>query len=416
MDSDSSGYILIMVALIAVMAYLSAVGSAFSSADGSKLKTMADSGDRKADRALKVIAGRDKLRVSILTMNTVLVIVVTAMSTALSMHLWGTLGAVLAAAATAVISILCCVAFGAVGEARAERLAKVSVTAIRAVETVLIPVSVPLVRMKRRIFRPLSEGSGTAVTEDEILTMLEEAENAGSIEEEHSELIQKAIGFYDLAVEDVMTPRPSICAVDSECSNDEVAEIFRKTGYSRLPVYEEDMDKIIGVINHKDFCNNVMGTTKNITDYIVPAIFVSTTMKISDLLQKMQKMKIHMAVVIDEYGGTEGLITVEDIVEELVGEIFDEHDAVISKDILPLQNGSFRVKCGTNINKLFEYFGIEEIPDVVTVNGWVVMNLDKMPEKNDTFETAADGKRMKVRVTKADGRKAVEINLKVEEA
>lgn len=295
-------------------------------------------------------------------------------------------------------------------------MAKASAPVIRAVETVLSPVSVPLVRMKRRIFRPLSEGSGTAVTEDEILTMLEEAENAGSIEEEHSELIQKAIGFYDLAVEDVMTPRPSICAVDSECSNDEVAEIFRKTGYSRLPVYEEDMDKIIGVINHKDFCNNVMGTTKNITDYIVPAIFVSTTMKISDLLQKMQKMKIHMAVVIDEYGGTEGLITVEDIVEELVGEIFDEHDAVISKDILPLQNGSFRVKCGTNINKLFEYFGIEEIPDVVTVNGWVVMNLDKMPEKNDTFETAADGKRMKVRVTKADGRKAVEINLKVEEA
>ncbi len=416
MDSDSSGYILIMVALIAVMAYLSAVGSAFSSADGSKLKTMADSGDRKADRALKVIAGRDKLRVSILTMNTVLVIVVTAMSTALSMHLWGTLGAVLAAAATAVISILCCVAFGAVGEARAERLAKVSVTAIRAVETVLIPVSVPLVRMKRRISRPLSDDGETAVTEEEILTMLEKAENAGSIEEEHSELIQKAIGFYDLVVEDVMTPRPTICAVNSECSNDDLAGTFRRTGYSRLPVYEEDMDRIVGVVNQKDFHNHVMGTTRSIMDYIVPVIFVSTTMKISELLQKMQEMKIHMAVVIDEYGGTEGLITVEDIVEELVGEIFDEHDAVVSKDILPLQNGSYRVKCGTNINKLFEYFGIEEIPDVVTVNGWVVMNLDKMPEKNDTFETVADGRRMKVRVTKADGRKAVEINLKVEEA
>ena len=245
--------------------------------------------------------------------------------------------------------------------------------------------------------------------------MVEEAEEVGGIDETQSELLQNAIEFYDLNAEDVMTPRPEMKAIDIECPEDEVAEIFRQTGLSRLPVYEEDIDKIIGVLNQKDFHNYIAGTGKSISDYVVPVVFVGTVMKISDLLRKMQHLKIHMAIVIDEYGGTEGLVTMEDIIEELVGEIFDEHDAVISKDIMPLQNGSFRVKCSANINKVFDYFELEEVPDVVTVNGWVVMELDKLPERNDKFETIIENKKLKVRVTKADSRKALEINLAVEE-
>ena len=195
-----------------------------------------------------------------------------------------------------------------------------------------------------------------------------------------------------------------------------MAKIFVKTGFSRLPVYEEDIDRITGVINQKDFYNYVMGTEKSVADGVVPVVFVSTVMKISDLLRKMQHLKTHMAIVTDEYGGTEGLVTMEDIIEELVGEIFDEHDAVISNDIIPLNNGSFRVKCSANINKVFDYFGIDDIPDVVTVNGWVVMSMDKLPAKNDTFEEIIGDKKLRVRIIKANERKAIEINLKVENA
>ena len=140
------------------------------------------------------------------------------------------------------------------------------------------------------------------------------------------------------------------------------------------------------------------------------------TMKIFDLLRKMQQQQTHMAIVIDEYGGTSGLVTMEDMIEELVGEIYDEFDVIVNKEIMPLQNGSYRVQCSANLSKVLDYFGIdEEIPEVNTVNGFVAMMLDHLPNKDDRFETIIDYKRLKVRVTKADDRKALEINLVVED-
>ena len=415
MDSDSSICLAIVVVLVVMTAYFSAVGAAFSSVSESGLKAMADDGDRKAGRALKTSAGREKLRITVMSANMASAMVAAVLCACVFADIWGTPGAVIAVVIVAAVMITCSSLFAALGEKRAGSLVKSSVPFIRTLEAVMTPVSVPLLKMRRQISGRDAGSEASAVTEEEILTMLEEAETAGSIGEEHSELIQKAIGFYDLKAEDVMTPRPSIRAVDSECSNDAIFDVFKRTEYSRLPVYEEELDKIIGVINEKDFRNHVYGTSKSILDHIVPVIFVSASMKISELLQKMQEMKIQMAIVIDEYGGTEGLVTVEDIIEELVGEIFDEHDAVISKDIMPLQNGSYRIKCSAGISRVFEYFDIEKVPDVATVNGWVVMNLDKMPEKNDTFEAVEDGRKMKVRVTKADGKKAVEINLRIED-
>ena len=246
--------------------------------------------------------------------------------------------------------------------------------------------------------------------------MVEEAETGGGIDEERSELIQNAIEFDELTAEEVMTPRPEMVAVDTECSEEELAKLFEETGFSRIPVYEEDIDKIIGVINQKDFHYHVVGTNKQISDYVSPVVFVAETMKIFDLLRKMQQLKTHMAIVIDEYGGTSGLVTMEDIIEELVGEIYDEYDVIANKEIMPLQNGSYRVICSANLAKVFDYFGIDEdITEVNTVNGWVSMMLDHLPKKDDRFETEIDRKKLKVRVTKADARKAIEINLVCED-
>ena len=416
MGSGMTADIIAIIILIMCSAYFSATETAFTSANRIKLKNMAGDGNKKAERVLVLSEKYDKLLTTILIGNNIVNIGMTSIATVLFIELFGAYGATVA---TVVITIVVLI-FGEItpkniAKEKSEGFAMAVAPFVKFLMTILTPVNFIFTKWKQLVAKIFRLDTDNTITGDEILTMVEEAEEVGGIDETQSELLQNAIEFYDLNAEDVMTPRPEMKAIDIECPEDEVAEIFRQTGLSRLPVYEEDIDKIIGVLNQKDFHNYIAGTGKSISDYVVPVVFVGTVMKISDLLRKMQHLKIHMAIVIDEYGGTEGLVTMEDIIEELVGEIFDEHDAVISKDIMPLQNGSFRVKCSANINKVFDYFELEEVPDVVTVNGWVVMELDKLPERNDKFETIIENKKLKVRVTKADSRKALEINLAVEE-
>ena len=218
-----------------------------------------------------------------------------------------------------------------------------------------------------------------------------------------------------MRAEDVLTPRVDMQAIDIQMTEEEVAEVFKETGFSRLPVYEDDLDKILGVLNQKDFHNYIVGTNKTISDFVKPVAFVAGTMKIATLLKKLQAMKAHIAIIVDEYGGTEGLVTMEDIIEELVGDIYDEHDAIMSQEVTLLQNGSYRVMCNANLAKIFDFFGIDEELDVNTVNGWVVLELDKLPVKGDSFETTYGNKHVKVRVTKATQRRALEINLVIDE-
>ncbi len=416
MNSDIIGDIIVIVVLIMFSAYFSATETAFTSINKIRMKNMAGDGDKKAESVLKLSEKYDKLLTTILVGNNIVNITMTSVATVLFIDLFGAIGASIA---TVVITVVVLI-FGEItpkniAKEKPEGFSKFSAPILKFFMTLLTPINFIFTLWKQFIAKIFKLGDDEAITGDEILTMVEEAEEGGGIEKMHSELIQNAIEFYELTAEDVMTPRPEMEAIETDCPKEELAEIFKSTGYSRLPVYEEDIDKIIGVINQKDFHNHIVGTNKNIVDYVTPVVFVSTVIKISDLLKKMQQVKTHMAIVIDEYGGTEGLVTMEDIIEELVGEIYDEHDAVISKDIMPLQNGSYRVKCSANLAKVLDYFDVEEEYDVVTVNGWVVLELDNLPKKNDKFETEIDGKLFKARVTKADDRKAIEINLTVKD-
>ena len=415
MSSDAIWDIIIIIVLIMLSAYFSATETAFTSINKIRLKNMAGDGDRKAERVLQLSEKYDKLLTTILVGNNIVNITMTAIATVLFVKLLGPYGPTVA---TVVITVIVLI-FGEItpkniAKEKPESFAMASAPVLKKLMTILTPVNFVFTKWKQLIARIFRLDNTDAITEDELLTMVEEAESSGGFEENQSELIQNAIEFNEITAEDVMTPRPEMKAIDVECPKEELAVLFKETGYSRLPVYEEEIDKIIGVINQKDFHNYIAGTNRNIADYVMPVVFVSTAIKISDLLKKMQQLKTHMAIVIDEYGGTEGLVTMEDIIEELVGEIFDEHDVVISKDIMPLQNGSFRVKCSANISKVFDYFEVEEVPDVMTVNGWVVLELDKLPSRNDSFERIIEDKKLTVRVTKADDRKAIEINLRVE--
>ena len=412
-----TGQIIAIIILILFSAYFSATETAFTSMNKIKLKTMAGDGDEKAQKVLDLGEKYDKLLTTILLGNNVVNITMTAIATVLFVGLLAHNGA---AVSTIVITVVVLI-FGEItpkniAKEKPEAFAKFSAPFISFLMAVLTPLTFIFSKWKNLISKVFSLNSEEKITDDEILTMVEEAETGGGIDEERSELIQNAIEFDELTAEEVMTPRPEMVAIESDCSEEELAKLFEETGFTRLPVYEEDIDKIIGVINQKDFHYHVVGTDKHISDYITPVVFVAETMKIFDLLRKMQQLKTHMAIVIDEYGGTSGLVTMEDIIEELVGEIYDEYDVIANKEIMPLQNGSYRVRSSANLAKVFDYFDIDEdIPEVNTVNGWVAMMLDHLPKKDDKFETEIDRKKLKVRVTKADARKSIEINLVCED-
>lgn len=415
MDSHIIVDIVAIVILVTLSAYFSATETAFTSLNRIRMKNMANEGNKRAQLVLNLESKYDKLLTTILIGNNIVNISMTAIATVLFVELCGAYGATIS---TVVITIVVLI-FGEISPKNVakevpEKFSLFSAPIINLMMTVLTPVTFLFTQWKKLLSKIFKLGEERTITEDELLTMVEEAENVGGIESEQSELIQNAIEFNDLEVWDVLTPRIDMKAIEIDTPKEEIARLFKETGFSRFPVYEDDVDKILGVLNQKDFHNYIVGTNKSIADYIKPVVFVPAGVKASALLKKMQQMKTHLAIAVDEYGGTEGLVTLEDIIEELVGEIYDEHDAVMSQEIIPLQNGSFRVKCNANIEKVLDYFDIEEEMREQTVNGWVVRNLDKLPSRDDTFQQQIDNKLFKVRVTKADDRRALEINLVVE--
>lgn len=415
MDTYLSSVVAI-IALVVLSAYFSATETAFTSLNRIKVKNLVNDGDERAKRVLELSENYDKLLTTILIGNNIVNIAMTAVSTVLFIELYGDYGATIS---TIVITVVVLI-FGEISpkslsKEAPESFAMFSAPIVKAIMIVLTPINFIFSKWKQLITKIFNIGDEATITGDEIRTIVEEAEVVGGIEAEQSELIQNAIEFNDLRAEDVLTPRVDMQAIDIQMTEEEVAEIFRQTGFSRLPVYEDDLDKILGVLNQKDFHNYIVGTNKTISDFVKPVAFVAGSMKIATLLKKLQAMKAHIAIIVDEYGGTEGLVTMEDIIEELVGDIYDEHDAIMSQEVTLLQNGSYRVMCNANIAKIFDFFDIDKEFDINTVNGWVVLELDKLPEKGDTFEATYGNKHVKVRVTKANQRRALEINLVINE-
>lgn len=407
--------ILIIIGLVIMSGYFSATETAFTSLNKIKIKAMAAEGDKRAKRVLELSENYDKLLTSILIGNNIVNICMTAVSTVLFIEIYGHYGATMA---TVVITVVVLI-FGEISpkslaKESPESFAMFSSGIIKIFVVVLAPVNFLFAKWKQLITTVFNVGSDNTITGDEIRTIVEEAKVVGGIEIEQGELIQNAIEFNELTAEEVMTPHVDISAIDLDMTEEEVADVFRRTGYSRLPVYEDDLDKILGVLNQKDFHNYIVGSNKSISDFVKPVAFVAGSIKIATLLKKLQAMKAHIAIIVNEYGGTEGLVTMEDIIEELVGDIFDEHDAIMSQEVTLLQNGSYRVMCNANVAKVFDYFEIDFEIDANTVNGWVVLELDKLPEKGDLFEAAYGDKHLKVKVTKATPRRALEINVQIE--
>ncbi len=404
MDSDISLIIFIGLLIIG-SAYFSATETAFSSLNRIKLKNLAQNGNKRAGMALGLCDKYDKLLTSILIGNNIVNILSSSIAATLFITYFPQNGVALSTIVMTVVVLI----FGEIcpkslAKEAPERFAMFSAPIIRALIFVLTPLCALFTGIKNILAGFIKVKGESSITDDEILTMVEEATNDGSIDEDEGDLIKNAIEFYELDVSDILTPRVDVVAVDITDSTEEIRSAFENSGYSRLPVYEDTIDNIIGVLNHKDFQHQIMGAGLPLETAIKPVTFVVPGMKVSVLLTLLQAKKSHLAVVTDEYGGTVGIVTLEDMLEELVGEIWDEHDRVM-EDFTKFSDTCYRARAGANCEKLFELFDIHDEPESNTVGGWVMEMLGKVPVQGDSFKY----ENLTVTVTKTEDQRVLEV-------
>lgn len=410
-------YIFSILCLLLLSAFFSATETAFTSLNRIKMKNMANDDVKNAKLVLKLEDRYDKLLSTILIGNNIANIGMTAIATVMFVAL---LGGSLGPTASTVVMTVAVLIFGEISpkniaKEHPEGFALFAAPIMRGLMWLFTPLNVLFSLWKKLLGKLFGTQENGSYTEDELITIVEEAQIGGSIGKEQQELITNAIEFDDLEAIDVITPRVDIVAVELGTSVEEIGRTFKESGLSRLPVYEDDLDNIIGIINQKDFHNCVVGENRELEQYIKPVAYVAESIKAAVLLKKMQTKKTHIAIIVDEYGGTTGLVTMEDIIEELVGKIYDEHDAIEMREVTRLYDGSYSVAGGANVEKFFEMVGEDIDINATTINGWVMIELDRLAKVGDTFTYRSRHKIFHVRVTRADERRALLVQIRIED-
>ena len=408
MDSSLIGMTVAIVILVMCSAYFSATETAFTSLNTIRMKTWAENGDKRAARALALEQDYDKLLSSILIGNNIVNITATTISTLLFTKIFVTYGATIS---TVVITIVVLI-FGeispkSVAKEVPERFAMFSAPILRVIILVLTPLNFLFSMWKKLLSKIFKPSGDDGITEEELMGIVDQAESEGGLDAHEGDLIRASIEFNELDVSDILTPRVDLVAVDEEATMEEVGALFVENGYSRLPIYHETIDNIIGVVHQKDFYKARVRGEDRLAMIKSPVVYTTPNTKIFKLLRILQMNKVHMAVVVDEYGGTEGIVTLEDILEELVGEIWDEHDEV-TEFLHKQPDGSYNIDCTTDLDDMYDLFEIKGECEASTVSGWVLEQIDRIPKQGDHF--IAEG--LEVTVTAVDNRRVMEINVK----
>ena len=377
-----------LVILVGFSAFFSASETAFSSLNQIRLKSRAEDGDSSAARVLAMAEQYDKLLSTILIGNNIVNIAAASIGTIIFTKM---LGAERGATVSTMVLTIVVLIFGEVTpKSLAKEMPETIATAVAPVLSLLMLVLTPLTwlfsQWKRLLSHFVHSSESDTITEGELMTMVSEAENDGELTDRESELIRSAIEFDDVEVEEILTPRVDVVAVADDISLEELAQTFAESGYSRLPVYHGTIDNIIGVVHEKDFYIARLKKATKIDDLVAPTLYTTGSTQISQLLRTLREQHHHMAVVVDEYGGTEGIITLEDILEELVGEIWDEHDEV-TEDFRKQSDGSWLVSGSASVDDLFETLDLPEDEDIDsnTVNGLVQEKTCHLPKVGDHF-------------------------------
>lgn len=384
-DESAFSTIIALMALLFFSAYFSATETAFTGLNRSRLKAMANMGNRKAQATLRLAENYDKLLFTTLIGSNIVNIVAVSLATAFFTRMFKNGLLISTIVMTVTVLIFGEITPKSLAKEASLRFAIFSTPYMRFFSFILAPINFLFMLWRKLIDSLFNLTDHDGQTEEELLTIVDEAEAGGDIGPLEGELIRSAIEFNDLDVEDILTPRVNIRAVSEDAGMDEVEEQFVSCRFSRLPVYRDSIDSIIGVIHEKDFLAERHRGHTDIKPIIKKALFASPTMKISTLLRSLQREKLHMAVIIDEFGGTEGIVTLEDILEELVGEIWDEHDEVIEQIVRHDEN-SFTASGDANMDDVFETLGIDTMHmdyDAITLGGWLIEQMDKIPQTGE---------------------------------
>lgn len=398
-----------LAALILMSAYFSATETAFSSVNKIRLKNMASEGNKKAKLALDLSNDYDKLLSTILVGNNIVNIAATSLATVIFIDIYGSIGATIS---TAVMTVLVLI-FGEISpksmaKEAPETFSMFSAPVIRFFMIILAPVNFIFSLWKKLLSKIIKVDEDRKMTQDELMVLVDEVTQDGGIDEDEGKLLRSAIEFTERCAEDILTPRIDLEAVPSDATKEEVALLFQESRFSRLLVYEDTIDDIIGVIHQKDFYTEKGITGRKLSEVMTQPVFVPKSIMISDLLKYLQKNKSHIAVVSDDYGGTLGIVTMEDILEELVGEIWDEHDDVV-ETFTKIDEKKYKVLCNTDLETFLKFFDISYDEENSSVNGWVMEELGKIPEVGDKFSY----ENLDVTVTETEDRRVVEIEVLV---
>ena len=399
-----------MAVCLLLSAYFSATETAFSSANTTRLKTLAEKGNGSAALALKLLEQYDRLLSTILIGNNIVNIATASIGTVLFVRHYGDAGATISTVVVTVVVLI----FGeispkSIAKDCAEKCAMLSAPILRVLIWVLLPLNWLFSLWKKLLSRVFRLSGESKMSQEELLMLVDEVQQEGSIDRDEGELLKNAIGFSEQEAQDILIHRVDLAALPVTASKEEVAALFTQTKYSRLLIYDGSIDHILGTVHQKDFYVGCGVTDKPLRDIIAPPVFALENEPIRLLLKKLQQAKTHVAVVVDEYGGTCGIVTMEDILEELVGEIWDEHDEeeVFLRKLGP---DTYAVDAAMDLADFAAYFHLKTDSEMVSVSGWVMEQFGRVPEAGDSFACGD----LRVQVTRVENHRIEEIHVEQE--
>ncbi len=421
MTPGDIGVLIALLIMIVFSGMFSASETAFSTAQKARLQAMADDGQKRAGKVLRFLDKYERILSTILIGNNIVNITGATLGTILFTSLIVNNESLANTVSTIVITVVVLI-FGeitpkTIAKERPEKSAMGFYPFVLACYYILYPFNLIFSGWKKLMSKVFKFKKEASYTEEELINIVENAENEGEIEAHESELIRSAIEFEDREVIDIMIPRVNVISVDIEDSVEEIYNTYIESGYSRLPVYKDTIDNIVGIIHEKDFYKFMHDGETNINSIIQKTLCVPSSMKISSVLREIQHNKVHLAIVVDEFGGTMGIVTLEDVLEELVGEIYDEHDAV-EELYKKISDTEYVVVGEQNLEEFLDMVDItlnendeEERIDATTVGGFVTEQMDKIPTVGEKFTF----KNLDIEITDASETRVNEVKITVNE-
>ena len=412
MDPSLIPMLIAIIACVIMSGYFSATETAFSSFNKTKMKTIAEKGNKKAKLVLKLADDYNTLISTILIGNNVVNIAAASVSTILFTALLsgdeGKGSVVSTVVLTIVILIFGEVSPKSIAKDIPEKFTMFSAPFIQLLIWVFTPFNFLFGLWKKLLRLIIKSDDDGKMSQEELLMFVEEVEQGGSIDEEEGDLLRNVIEINEKTAADILTHRVDVVALPLDSTKEEIAALLSETKFSRIPVYDTTIDNVVGILHQKDFYTGSGITDQALSELITPPLYIPKSETANDILKTFKQEQSHIAIVVDEYGGTVGIVTMEDVLEEIVGDIWDEHDEVV-EEFSELEDGKFKVSCGMNIDDFCEQFGIEIETESTTVNGWVTEMLDKIAEEGDSFTYA----HLEIAVTETDSNKAEFVSVTV---